>query len=130
LHQTPRCNQTLKQRLGDFATLAEALDYAALGETGFDFYSQRGELAHRLPYRRLREQALATARRLLATGLARGDRVAVVAETGPEFMVVFFACQYAGLIPCPVPYSMHIGGRDAYVARIAGMLRSAQAAAA
>ncbi len=130
LHQTPRCNQTLMQRLGDFATLAEALDYAALGETGFDFYSQRGELAHRLPYRQLREQALATAQRLLATGLARGDRVAVVAETGPEFVVVFFACQYAGLIPCPVPYSMHIGGKDAYVARIAGMLRSAQAAAA
>jgi fatty-acyl-CoA synthase len=130
LHRTPRCNQTLKQRLGDFATLAEALDYAAMGETGFDFYSQRGELIHKLPYRQLRDQALATARRLLATGLARGDRVAVVAETGPEFMVVFFACQYAGLIPCPVPYSMHIGGRDAYVARIAGMLRSARAAAA
>jgi fatty-acyl-CoA synthase len=55
--------------------------------------------------------------------------VAVVAETGPEFMAVFFACQYAGLVPCPVPYSMHIGGRDAYVARIAGMLGSAQAAA-
>ena len=126
---TPRSNQTLEQRLGDFATLAEGLDYAALGETGFDFYSPRGELAHVLPYRRLREQALATGLRLLNTGLARGDRVAVVAETGPEFMVVFFACQYAGLVPCPVPYSMHIGGRDAYVARIAGMLSSAGAAA-
>ena len=127
--QTPRCNETLEQRLGDFATLAEGLDYAALGETGFDFYSPRGELAHQLPYRVLREQALTTARRLLNTGLVRGDRVAVVAETGPEFMVVFFACQYAGLVPCPVPYSMHIGGREAYVARIAGMLLSARAAA-
>jgi acyl-CoA synthetase (AMP-forming)/AMP-acid ligase II len=128
-HQTPSCNDMLEQRLGDFATLAEGLDYAARGETGFDFYSPRGELAHQLPYRRLRDQALITARRLLGTGLARGDRVAVVAETGPEFMAVFFACQYAGLVPCPVPYSMHIGGRDAYVARIAGMLGSAQAAA-
>lgn len=27
----------LPHRLADFATLAEALDYAALGETGFDF---------------------------------------------------------------------------------------------
>jgi fatty-acyl-CoA synthase len=128
--RTPSCNATLAQRLGDFATLAEGLDYAAGGETGFDFYSQRGELAHQLPYRRLREQSLATARRLLGAGLARGDRVAVVAETGPEFMVVFFACQYAGLVPCPVPYSMHIGGREAYVARIAGMMRSARASAA
>jgi fatty-acyl-CoA synthase len=128
-HQTPSCNDILEQRLGDFATLAEGLDYAARGETGFDFYSPRGELAHQLPYRRLRDQALITARRLLGTGLARGDRVAVVAETGPEFMAVFFACQYAGLVPCPVPYSMHIGGRDAYVTRIAGMFGSAQAAA-
>ena len=129
LRKTPRANHSLKQRLADFGTLAEGLDYAAQGETGFDFYSPRGELAHVLAYRRLREEALATALRLLNTGLSRGDRVAVVAETGPEFMVVFFACQYAGLVPCPVPYSMHIGGRDAYVARIAGMLGSARAAA-
>ena len=127
--RTPRSNEALEQRLGDFATLAEGLDYAARGETGFDFYSPRGELAHVLPYRRLRQEALATALRLLNSGLARGDRVAVVAETGPAFMTVFFACQYAGLVPCPVPYSMHIGGRDAYVARIAGMLGSAGAAA-
>jgi fatty-acyl-CoA synthase len=126
---TPSANGSLEQRVGDFATLAEGLDYAALGETGFDFYSPRGELAQTLPYRRLRQQALATALRLLNAGLSRGDRVAVVAETGPEFMVVFFACQYAGLIPCPLPYSMHIGGRDAYVARIAGMLGSAKASA-
>jgi fatty-acyl-CoA synthase len=127
--QTPSANQALEQRLGDFATLAEGLDYAARGETGFDFYSPRGELGATMPYRRLRQQALATALRLLNAGLSRGDRVAVVAETGPEFMVVFFACQYAGLVPCPVPYSMHIGGRDAYVGRIAGMLDSAGAAA-
>jgi fatty-acyl-CoA synthase len=126
---TPSANHSLEQRVGDFATLAEGLDYAARGETGFDFYSPRGELAQILPYRRLRQQALATALRLLNAGLSRGDRVAVVAETGPEFMVVFFACQYAGLVPCPLPYSMHIGGRDAYVTRIAGMLDSAGAAA-
>ena len=129
LHKTPCSNRALEQRLGDFATLAEGLDYAARGETGFDFYSPRGELAHLLPYKRLREEALVTALRLLNTGLVRGDRVAIVAETGPEFMVTFFACQYAGLVPCPVPYSMHIGGRDAYVQRLSGMLASASAAA-
>ncbi|MGI9464858.1 MAG: fatty acyl-AMP ligase, partial [Aestuariivirgaceae bacterium] len=36
----------------------------------------------------------------------------------------------AGLVPCPMPYSMHIGGREAYVERIAGMLESADASAA
>ncbi len=29
----------LPLRKGDFSTLAEALDYAARGETGFNFYS-------------------------------------------------------------------------------------------
>ena len=44
-------------------------------------------------------------------------------------MAVFFGCQYAGLVPCPMPYSMYIGGMDAYVDRIAGMLRAAKARA-
>jgi fatty-acyl-CoA synthase len=80
-----------------------------------------------LPYVELRRQALSTARKLLSSGLKRMDRVAIVAETGADFMVTFFACQYAGLVPCPVPYSMYIGGKEAYVARIAGMLKAAQA---
>jgi fatty-acyl-CoA synthase len=80
-----------------------------------------------LPYALLRRRALSTARKLLSLGFERGDRVAVVAETGPDFIVVFFACQYAGLVPCPMPYSMYIGGKDAYVERVAGMLRAARA---
>ena len=127
---TTRTNRSLPLRLGGFQTLAEALDYAAQGDTGFDFYSSRGVLEHVLPYRELRRRALLTAERLLACGLKRGERVAVVAETGPDFMTVFFGCQYAGLVPCPMPYSMHIGGREAYVERIRGMLASAHASAA
>ncbi len=127
LIKTPTLNRDLPQRLADFATLAEGLDYAAQGVTGFNFYSGRGALTHVLPFAELRRQALVTARRLLSTGLKRMDRVAIVAETGPEFVVTFFACQYAGLVPCPVPYSMYIGGKDAYETRIAGMLRAADA---
>jgi fatty-acyl-CoA synthase len=117
-------------KLGGFPTLAEGLDYAALGAAGFNFYSGRGALEHVLSYGDLRSAALMVARKLIASGLKRLDRVAVVAETGPQFMAVFFACQYAGLVPCPMPYSMHIGGKDAYVARIAGMLASAKASIA
>ena len=127
---TPRANQSLIQNLAGFSTLSEGLEYAARGETGFNFYSARGALEHVLPYRLLREQALATARKLLSLGLARGERVAVVAETGPQFMAVFFACQYAGLVPCPMPYSINMGGKDAYVDRVAGMLAAADASIA
>jgi fatty-acyl-CoA synthase len=130
LVRTPRANRRLALRLADFQTLTEGLDYAAEGVTGFNFYGSRGSLEHVLPFAALRRQALVTARRLLSLGLRRGDRVAAVAETGPEFMVAFFACQYAGLIPCPVPYSMHIGGKDAYVERVAGMLAAADVSAA
>ncbi len=127
---TPRDNRRLPYRAGDFRTLPEALDYAAQGDTGFNFYSARGELEHVLPYSLLRSRALAAGEKLLAAGLKRGERVGIVAETGPDFMVVFFGCQYAGLVPCPMPYSMYIGGREAYVERIRGMLASAHASAA
>ena len=127
LVKTPTLNQNLSQRLADFATLAEGLDYAAQGVTGFNFYSGRGALEHVMPYSDLRRRALVLARRLMSTGLRRLDRVAIVAETAPDFIVTFFACQYAGLVPCPIPYSMYIGGREAYEQRIAGMLRAADA---
>ena len=129
LTRTPRSNRDLEQKLAGFKTISEGLDYAARGLTGFNFYSAKGVLSHVLTYAELRSRALATARKLMSAGMKRGDRVAVIAETGPEFMAVFFACQYAGLVPCPVPYTMYIGGRDAYVERVAGMLRAAAACA-
>ena len=126
---TVRANQGLDQTLGTFATLTEGLDYAARGDTGFNFYSPRGKLENVLCYRELREMAIVTGRQLLKLGLKRGDRVGVVAETTPDFMTVFFGCQYAGLVPCPLPYSMNIGGREAYIQRLSGMLISADARA-
>lgn len=122
---TPTQNNKLEQKLGGFGSLVEGLEYAAQGETGFNFYSARGALDMALPYSDLRERALAVARRLKGLGLARGDRVCVIAETSPEFMAVFFGCQYAGLIPVPLPYSMYIGGHNAYVQRLNGMIQNA-----
>ena len=127
LMRTPTSNRALPQILAEFTSLTDGLDYAARGLTGLNFYSGRGVLDCVLSYAELRRLALATARKLMSSGLKRLDRVAIVAETGADFMITFFACQYAGLVPCPVPYSMYIGGKDAYEARIAGMLRAAHA---
>ena len=129
LARTPRSNRNLEQKLGGFSTISEGLDYAARGITGFNFYSGKGVLQHVLPFSELRKRAIATSRKLVTAGLKRGDRVAVIAETGPEFMAVFFGCQYAGLVPCPMPYTMYIGGKEAYIDRVAGMLRAAAACA-
>lgn len=129
LKLTPSGNTSLAQKLGSFETLTEGLEYAARGDTGFNFYSNRGALEHVIPFRELRDRAIITGRRLIRSGLKRGDRVGLIAETGPEFVEVFFGCQYAGLVPCPMPYSMYIGGRETYVSRLVGMMRSAQVSA-
>ena len=96
LQPTPTEN-SIPLRTADFTTLAEALDYAAQGQTGFNFYGDRGELSVVQSYAVLREQARTLARRLLSLRLERGARVAIVAETeSPIFRRFFFACRSAG----------------------------------
>jgi len=93
----------LAQRLGDFGTLTSALDYAAAGRGGMNFYTARGELSAVLGWERMREEAVVLAGRLLARGLVPGDRVAIVAETDADFPRALMACLYARLVPCPAP---------------------------
>ena len=112
----------LPLRLADFANLAEALDYAAKGETGANFYKKDGQLDAVLPYAQLRDEAQTLARRLLSLKIERGGRVALVAETHPDFLRFFFACQYAGLVPVPLPVSIHLGGFEAFVAQLHRLL--------
>ena len=115
---------------GEFKGLAEALDVAARGRTGYNFYGGSGELEAVLPYAQLRHQALATARRLARLSLPRHARIAIIADTAPLFHRFFFACQYAGLIPVPMPAALQMGGGDAYVGQIRRMMKSCGAAAA
>ena len=127
---TPSVNASLPLRHGDFATLTEALDYAAQGETGLNLHSPKGELVEAVPYAVLRAEARALARRMLAAGLKPGDRVAMIADTDADFIKTFFACQYAGIAPAPMPLPAAFGGKDAYIAHIRRMIESAAASAA
>lgn len=113
-----------------FESLPDALDYAARGATGCNFYDGRGALQATVTYRQLREDSRMLARRLLGLELQRGDRVALVAETRADFLVAFFACQYAGLVPVPLPAAIHLGGHDAYVGQIRRLLEDCSASAA
>jgi fatty-acyl-CoA synthase len=130
VHLTATSNPNLPFRVGDFETIAEGLDYAAKGRTGYCFFSTRGELAEALSYAEIRERAVDLAHRLTASGLERGSRFAIIAETIPDFAVFFYGCQYAGLIPVPLPLSVNIGGHDTHVARLRGMLSAARPLAA
>ena len=120
----------LAPRAADFSTLAEALDYAALGNTGANFFSGRGELQTRLTYAELRESALTLARKLLGLDLEKGARIGLVAETTPDFVKFFFACQYAGLIPVPLPAAINMGAQIVYTQQLRRLLQASDASAA
>ena len=76
-------------QLGGFATLTEALDFAAGGPTGVNVHGLRGELIAAIPYAELRERARTLAARFLAAGLAPHDRVGLVAETDADFNIAY-----------------------------------------
>ena len=128
--EATQTTNNLPLRAGNFSTLPEALDYAAQGQTGYNFYDGRGKLSAVLSYAKLRDEAQALARRLCSLGLERGARMALVADTHPDFIRFFFACQYAGLIPVPLPASVHMGGRKSYVNQLRRLLLSCRATVA
>jgi fatty-acyl-CoA synthase len=109
---------------GRYETLTEALDYAATGATGFNFYDARANLVRAYPFVDLAADARHDALRLIAHGVKPGDRVALIAETGPEFAAAFFAALYAGVLPVPLPLPTSFGGRQAYVEQIRVQLSS------
>jgi len=124
LQPTPT-HDDLPRRFADFATMPEALDYAARGVRGLNFHDARGKLVRAYPYGELREDALDNAARLIARGVAPGQRIALVAETSPEFVALFFGALYAGAWPVPLPLPTSFGGREAYVDQLTVQLDSA-----
>jgi fatty-acyl-CoA synthase len=116
-------------RYADFGSLVEALDYAAQGSTGMNFYDRRNQLVSVLEYRTLKERAISGARRLLSLDLKKGDRVALIAETSVGFVEAFFACQYAGLVAVPLAIPMGIGQRASYIVKLKGLISSCAPAA-
>ncbi|WP_207461659.1 fatty acyl-AMP ligase [Azospirillum sp. SYSU D00513] len=117
---------SLPRRHADFRTLTEAIDYAAGGGRGLNFYSGRGQLLEVLSYADLATQARSLARRMLRSGIAAGDRIALIAETDADFVRAFCACQFAGAIPVPLPLPMPFGGREGYIAHLRGMITAAR----
>lgn len=124
---TPSMSDDLAFRRSDFATLSEALDYAARGQTGVNFYSALGALDAVYGYSDIQIRAKAIAQSLLAMGLCRGDRVGLVAEMSFDFICSFFACQYAGLLAVPLPVVTGLGGRQGYEAQLRRVIETSGA---
>ena len=114
----------LPRRFADFHTFGESLDYAARGKRGLNFHDPRGNLARVYPYSELREAALAVARRLIAHGVKPQDRIALIAETSPDFAALFCGAVYAGAWPVPLPLPTSFGGKDNYIEQLVIQLQS------
>ena len=111
-HPTPTARgQAIRH--ADFATLCEALDYAATCNTGFNYFDGKAKLKTALTYADLREQAIELAKRLVPFA-DKNSRIGLAAVSTPEFAVMFMACQYAGLVPAPLPLPVTLGGRGSY----------------
>ncbi|MET4665452.1 fatty acyl-AMP ligase [Sphingomonas sp. PvP056] len=117
---------SLPRRFADFETLGAALDYAATGQRGLNFHDARGSLTRAYPFAELRDDAIAMARRLVAAGIKPEDRIAIVAETSPDFAALFFGAVYAGAWPVPLPLPTSFGGRDSYVEQLRVQLSSCE----
>ena len=117
---------SLPRRFADFETLGAALDYAATGQRGLNFHDARGSLTRAYPFAELRDDAIAMARRLIAAGIKPEDRIAIVAETSPDFAALFFGAVYAGAWPVPLPLPTSFGGRDSYVEQLRVQLSSCE----
>jgi fatty-acyl-CoA synthase len=117
-------DDALPRRFADFGTMTEALDYAAQSRRGLNFHDHRARLVRPYPFTELRADALADAHRLVVRGVKPGDRIALIAETAPEFVALFFGSLYAGAWPVPLPLPTSFGGRDSYVEQLAVQLNS------
>jgi fatty-acyl-CoA synthase len=108
-------------------TLNEML--AAAAQTGTSlFFVNRKEEDQEVPMARVREQALSIAADLLARGVRKGDRVALVLPTCAEFVECFFGVLCAGAIPVPLYPPVRLGKLDEYHRRTAAMLQAVDAA--
>jgi acyl-CoA synthetase (AMP-forming)/AMP-acid ligase II len=106
-------------------TLASRLAAAARGGAAIAFLDAH-EHETKLTHAELHARALRSAAGLAARGVAPGERVAVVAATGPEFFDGFFGAVLAGAVPVPLYPPVRLGRLDEYHERTAAMLRAAR----
>ena len=114
----------LPRRKSDFSTFNEAIDYAARSQKGLNFHDMRGTLERPYPFSEMRDDALVMARQLIAYGIGKEDRVALIAETGPDFAAMFCACVYVGAWPVPLPLPTSFGGKESYIDQLTVQLNS------
>jgi acyl carrier protein len=84
-------------------------------------------LEHELSYAALYESALAWAAHFAETGLATGQRVAIMLPTCPEYLYCFYGVLLAGGVPVPLYPPARLSTIEDHLTRHIGILQSARA---
>jgi fatty-acyl-CoA synthase len=110
-----------------YSTLIEMLAHAARTDVSL-FFVDRKEQDLEIPMARVRKRAMSIAADLMARGVRKGDRVALVLPTCPEFVECLFGVLCAGAIPVPLYPPVRLGKLGEYHSKTAAMLRAVDAA--
>lgn len=124
---TPTLDPSLPRRFADFDTLVEAVEYAAKGLRGANFYNAKGDLISTLTWTEAQKRAQKIGRILAGIGFQPGERIALIAETSADFVCFFLGCQYASVLPVPLPLPTSFGGKNGYVGQLRLQLESCMA---
>lgn len=113
--------------LPKYATLNEMLASSAATGVNLTFVDRREE-DHAVSMAAITARAQSIAAALTDRGVRKGDRVALVLPTSPEFVQCFFGVLCAGAIPVPLYPPVRLGKLDEYHRRTAAMLAAVEAA--
>src|SRR5258707_10006244 len=83
--------------LGDLIARDRDLDKIAIIDLG-------GKLAREVTYAQIDAMANGVARALLARGLARGERVAILSANRAEYLAAYYGIMRAGLVAVPINF--------------------------
>ncbi len=124
---TPTLDPSLERRYSDFDTLVDAVEYAAKGVRGANFFNARGDVIDVITWKEVRDRGEAIGRKLVGMGFQKGDRIALIAETSANFVCFFVGCQYASVLPVPLPLPTSFGGKEGYVSQLRMQMESCKA---
>jgi len=113
--------------MSDGVTINRLLERAVLSADGGLRILDRQERSRWLPWSEIHDRARSAAGRILASGVAPGQRVALVYPTCAGFFDAFFGTLLAGAVPVPLYPPVRLGRLDEYHERTAAMLKAVDA---
>ncbi len=109
------------------ATIVEALQRNAVYEQyGYTFLDNALK-ATRYSFKQLWAASEERARCLMARGYVRGERVAMVLASPEDFVITFYGCLIAGLVPVPMFPPLSFGKLDSWADSAVGIMQVAGA---